>query len=452
MEDHDDASSSRRDFGRLAEACPSLAPHLVPRRGGRGNDWTIDFSREDSVEEVTKCILEHDYRVRWERPPRSLIPPVPNRFAYLSWLGDLLAVSSPASPQTGRGVRGVDIGTGGSLIYALLGASAFGWSFLATESCEYSLEWAARNLGANPGLGDLIEIRDSGRGAEAKYLAGVVDPDATYDFCMCNPPFFDTDEERKLHKAGHGGLRNEIECPGGESAFIGKIFGDSLALRGQIGWYTTMVGRKKNFKRLVGRIRAAREVKGIRTTTFVCGRTTRWGLAWTFREDRGGASQDRKRKRPSVSAAAAAAASAPNDALSRMRHLRAASRKGKRSAPSRGHSFMVPLSAGATALGLKAAAMDFLRTKLVWGASAAEVSVASPASDPFAFTCAFACSAEAISARFETTIFQYSKEIASVQSKMAKNEKKGRGGAREEDEEDAWVFQAICACMQAALV
>ena len=113
---------------------------------------------------------------------------------------------------------------------------------------------------------------------------------------------------------------------------------------------------------------------------------------------------------------------------------------------------MVPLSAGATALGLKAAAMDFLRTKLVWGASAAEVSVASPASDPFAFTCAFACSAEAISARFETTIFQYSKEIASVQSKMAKNEKKGRGGAREEDEEDAWVFQAICACMQAALV
>ena len=70
----------------------------------------------------------------------------------------------------------------------------------------------------------------------------------------------------------------------------------------------------------------------------------------------------------------------------------------------------------------------FERGMGTWGASAAEVSVESPASDPFAFTCAFACSAEALSARFETTIFQYSKEIASVQSKMARDEKKGRGG------------------------
>ena len=272
----------KQDFAKLAEACPALRAHLVPRPCGRKGE-TIDFEREESVEELTRCTLSHEFGVSWERPPHSLIPPVPNRYTYLLWLRDLLASTGHLGSSAPE-ARGVDVGTGGTLIYPLLGASAFGWRFLATECCAESLRWARRNLAANPRLGGLIEVRDSGGG----YLAGVLDDGdggggaATYDFTMCNPPFFDEAEERTLHKPGHGGRANELRCPGGELAFASSLVDDSIVLGPRVTWYTTMVGRKRTLGALVSRLRGEDRVKEFRTTTFVCGRTTRWGLAWTL--------------------------------------------------------------------------------------------------------------------------------------------------------------------------
>ena len=272
----------KQDFAKLAEACPALRAHLVPRPCGRKGE-TIDFEREESVEELTRCTLSHEFGVSWERPPDSLIPPVPNRYTYLLWLRDLLASTGHLGSSAPE-ARGVDVGTGGTLIYPLLGASAFGWRFLATECCAESLRWARRNLAANPRLGGLIEVRDSGGG----YLAGVLDDGdggggaATYDFTMCNPPFFDEAEERTLHKPGHGGRANGLRCPGGELAFASSLVDDSIVLGPRVTWYTTMVGRKRTLGALVSRLRGEDRVKEFRTTTFVCGRTTRWGLAWTL--------------------------------------------------------------------------------------------------------------------------------------------------------------------------
>lgn len=45
--------------------------------------------------------------------------------------------------------RGVDVGTGASCIYPLLGAKVAGWSFLATEIDAVSAEWAEKNVRSN---------------------------------------------------------------------------------------------------------------------------------------------------------------------------------------------------------------------------------------------------------------------------------------------------------------
>lgn len=45
-------------------------------------------------------------------------------------------------------VRIVDVGTGASLIYPLLGSSAFGWSFVGTEIDPSSVEHAGKLLGS----------------------------------------------------------------------------------------------------------------------------------------------------------------------------------------------------------------------------------------------------------------------------------------------------------------
>lgn len=228
-------------------------------------------------------------------------------------------------------MRGFDIGTGANCIYPLLGASLLGWSFVGSDVTDVAIEWASRNVHSNPHISDLIEIRkaESNENAvsveachngellcnESKIdlsgtfgtevplepsllldlhpscnnnyygppiLLGVVRGDEKFDFCMCNPPFFEALEAAGLNpKTSCGGSREEMVCPGGEKAFITRIIEDSAALRHSFRWYTSMVGRKSNLKYLISKL-WANGVTIVRTTEFVQGKTCRWGLAWSF--------------------------------------------------------------------------------------------------------------------------------------------------------------------------
>lgn len=62
--------------------------------------------------------------------------------------GEAAAAAAAGGPK-GHSCRGVDIGTGASCIYPLLGAKVAGWSFLATEIDGVSAEWAEKNVRSN---------------------------------------------------------------------------------------------------------------------------------------------------------------------------------------------------------------------------------------------------------------------------------------------------------------
>ncbi|KAH9311752.1 hypothetical protein KI387_026787, partial [Taxus chinensis] len=113
-------------------------------------------------------------------------------------------------------------------------------------------------------------------------LLGVIREGEHFDFCMCNPPFFESMEETNSNpRTACGGTMEEMVCPGGEQAFITRIIEDSVQLKERIRWYTTMVGRKVSLKSLIPILRKA-GVTLVQTTEFVQGRTSRWGLAWSF--------------------------------------------------------------------------------------------------------------------------------------------------------------------------
>lgn len=113
-------------------------------------------------------------------------------------------------------------------------------------------------------------------------LLGVVKEGEKFDFCMCNPPFFEGMEEAGLNpKTSCGGTPEEMVCQGGERAFISRIIEDSSALKQSIRWYTSMVGKKSNLKFLMSKLRE-KGVTIVKTTEFVQGQTCRWGLAWSF--------------------------------------------------------------------------------------------------------------------------------------------------------------------------
>lgn len=69
-------------------------------------------------------------------------------------------------------------------------------------------------------------------------LVGVVKDEENFDFCMCNPPFFETMEEAGLNpKTACGGTSKEMVCPGGEQAFITRIIEDSVKLKQSFRYY-----------------------------------------------------------------------------------------------------------------------------------------------------------------------------------------------------------------------
>jgi 23S rRNA (adenine1618-N6)-methyltransferase len=66
-------------------------------------------------------------------------------------------------------------------------------------------------------------------------LVGVLKEGEKFDFCLCNPPFFEDIQEAGLNpRTACGGTVHEMVYPGGELAFITRIFEDSLRLRNQI--------------------------------------------------------------------------------------------------------------------------------------------------------------------------------------------------------------------------
>ncbi|CAL5377021.1 unnamed protein product [Camellia sinensis] len=318
-------SDNPPDFGLLASLYPTFEPFVFYSRDGRPRiDWT-DFN---ATRELTRVLLLHDHALNWWIPDGQLCPTVPNRSNYIHWIEDLLSsdiLTNTNADGNGDIVRGFDIGTGANCIYPLLGASLLGWSFVGSDVTDVALEWAERNVKNNPQISDLIEIRKVENGEERSngrlvdgesgthlydieaikaepaplgslklhsdvnksyhgppVLLGVVRDGEKFDFCMCNPPFFETMEEAGLNpKTSCGGTPKEMVCPGGEEAFISRIIQDSLQLKQSFRWYTSLVGRKSNLKILISKLREV-GVTIVKTTEFVQGQTCRWGLAWSF--------------------------------------------------------------------------------------------------------------------------------------------------------------------------
>ena len=273
------------DFAALARTDEAFAKLLQPASSGGGGIAQLDWSTPQAALELCRVLLWHDFGVRWEMPPDRLSPTVPSRLNYLLWLEDLLA------PQSGDAVLGVDIGTGASCIYPLLGRAQLGWRFLATDIDPASVAAARHNVALN-GWEAQVEVREVGvppdaqpRGA-APLLCGVLREGERAAFCMCNPPFYDEAEAEARpgpapRHAPCAGSRGEQFTPGGEVGFVLRLVRESQQLGAQVGWYTSLLGRKASLRPVLRALRKARAPR-VRTAELAQGVTLRWVVAWSF--------------------------------------------------------------------------------------------------------------------------------------------------------------------------
>lgn len=102
----------------------------------------------------------------------------------------------------------------------------------------------------------------------------------TYDFSMCNPPFFESeDDAERVAKAlpprnASTGNDSELKTVGGERAFVTRMIDESIEMGDRIKIYSTMIGKKIDLIRLKMEI-TSRGTTNLTWTEFCQGHTTR---------------------------------------------------------------------------------------------------------------------------------------------------------------------------------
>jgi 23S rRNA (adenine1618-N6)-methyltransferase len=249
---------------------------------------TIDFSNSKAVKCLNVALLKKHYGItNWGFPDENLCPPIPGRVDYIHHLADLLNESNIS-----KDIKIIDIGTGATCIYPLLGNSVYKWKFLGTDIDEYSLQNAQRIIDKN----DLCsEIELQFQPDESHIFKKILNEDLKFSATMCNPPFFKSKEEamgankRKLkglkQKSTDGrnfsGNSNELWYIGGEKAFVHTYLYESSLFKKQCFWYTTLVSNKDNLKSMYASLEklGATEIK---TIPMHQGNKVTRIVAWTF--------------------------------------------------------------------------------------------------------------------------------------------------------------------------
>ncbi|VDN04745.1 unnamed protein product [Thelazia callipaeda] len=271
----------------------SLANKYVEFRSrchiGSNGKLRIDFRDSSAVRALARTLLLSDFDLDVEIPVDCLVPRIPQRLNYLLFIDDLLKINGIS-----KDALGIDIGTGASCVYALLGAKQYNWKFLATDSDPFAVEVASRNVERNC-LNEKIEV-----------VQDVVfsRPEAEFTFCMCNPPFYEYGESEEKFRylkenvltnviggsscsdrpAPHSATvarSNELAVTGGEIAFVSRLIEDSFILQNTVKFYSSMVGKKSSLVELRKKLGRCLNVRSI-VTRLCQGKTHRWVLAWTF--------------------------------------------------------------------------------------------------------------------------------------------------------------------------
>ncbi|GGG44002.1 ribosomal RNA large subunit methyltransferase F [Bizionia arctica] len=250
---------------------------------------TIDFSNPKAVKALNTALLFAYYHITyWEFSDQNLCPPIPGRVDYIHHLATLLSSSGIK-----ENIQVLDVGTGATCIYPLLGNAVYDWQFLASDVDKDSLENAQVIIDKNR-LSDKIKLIFQAE--VSQILKGIFNTSDKLSATMCNPPFFKSEAEaieattRKLKGLGKpsetlvrnfGGTSNELWYEGGEKAFLHTYLYESSFFKEQCFWFTTLVSNNDHVRSMKVSLKklGATEVKVIQMTL---GNKISRIVAWTF--------------------------------------------------------------------------------------------------------------------------------------------------------------------------
>ena len=240
------------NFSELCKVYPPLSEFVFENQY---NTQTIDFANPKAIKALNTALLFLHYKLSyWDFPNENLCPPIPGRVDYIHHLADLLELSSIT-----KNIRVLDIGTGASCIYPLLGNAEYNWQFVGTDIDKKTLESAQQIIDKNK-LTKAISLRH--QPDRSHILKRILSSTDRFEVTLCNPPFHDSDKTaiaattRKLKGLGKedtfirnfSGNHNELWYKGGEKTFINNYIYESSLFKKQCFWFSTLVSKKENVR------------------------------------------------------------------------------------------------------------------------------------------------------------------------------------------------------------
>jgi 23S rRNA (adenine1618-N6)-methyltransferase len=287
------------DFDALVQSYPSLSHYII--KNNFNQQSTINFSDINAVKALNFSLLKKHYSIEyWDFPSGYLCPPIPGRVDYIHYLADLLKQSIPANDDK---ISVLDIGTGASCIYPILGARSQGWSFVASDIDPISIKAANVNIESNKGLTKRITCRLQQN--NNAIFEGIIKPTEYYHLTMCNPPFHksltdaskgttrkwqnlnkgsnnnSSHSDKKDNNLNFGGQKAELWCEGGEVSFIRKMIKESQIYRKQVLWFTCLVSKKDHLSTIKLSLKKANATK-VSVVKMAQGQKTSRFIAWSF--------------------------------------------------------------------------------------------------------------------------------------------------------------------------
>ncbi|EPJ55999.1 MAG: hypothetical protein OFPI_01500 [Osedax symbiont Rs2] len=258
--------NKRYDFPALIQTHPELNQYLLNRH----DQLTIDFADSNAVKSLNCALLKKYYRIDfWDIPKGYLCPAIPGRVDYIHYLAELLENNCTVGKVSAAKVQVLDIGTGASCIYPILGQRVYNWRFIASDIDAVSVASSKQIINANKGLSSKIKVllqpdKDS-------FFSNIIQPGQRLDLTICNPPFHRSlqqalagnsrkrenlakkstsktqqlDRQKKLAATlNFGGQKAELFCSGGELQFIKNMIKESVDYSQQVLFFSTLVSKK----------------------------------------------------------------------------------------------------------------------------------------------------------------------------------------------------------------
>ena len=269
------------DFLTLIKEFPELKKYILKQNEDNEEEFQFDWSNNELSLLMDKSILNYYFNIKYYDIPKGfLIPPIPSRINYINLINSI--ITKLINDIDIKNIIGIDIGTGANIIYPILGYSIYKWKFICTEINKEAYNNAKLILQKNNLENNINIIKQNNKD---NIFISILNRENKYIFSMCNPPYYNYENEIKLEDKKRDNEYNfdEIYYKNGEYGFFQRYFEESICYKNNVFLYTILIGKKINAENIYDKLSSYNDIiKIYNMQKILTGNNVRYIIYWSF--------------------------------------------------------------------------------------------------------------------------------------------------------------------------